>query len=187
MCCGDRVSLCSLVWPQTHCGASPSCPLTSSCALSTRYWDRRCAPPDLVPKWNNSQCSWLPAYLVILLQILWKVKMKWILTSPFQFYFSWMGIVPACISLHHICAWFLQKSEEGIWSSGTGVAQLWAAMWQLGMEAGSSARASSVLFTRHRAISPAPRIHLRCNICHSGMQCLRGDKHRTFWKPVMSD
>jgi hypothetical protein len=32
----------------------------------------------------------------------------------FKFYFMYVGILPACMSMHHICAWCLQIIEDGL-------------------------------------------------------------------------
>lgn len=36
-----------------------------------------------------------------------------------------MSVLPACKSLHHRYDWCLQRAEEGITSSGTGVTDSW--------------------------------------------------------------
>lgn len=54
-----------------------------------------------------------------------------------------MGVMPSCLCLHCIHAWFPQRSEEGAGSPGTG--RLWASMLVLGMKCRSSARTSSAL------------------------------------------
>ena len=43
-------------------------------------------------------------------------------------YFMFMGVSPACMSVHHVYAWYLRTSEEGIGSPGTGVTYEWATM-----------------------------------------------------------
>lgn len=47
-----------------------------------------------------------------------------------------MAVLPVCLYVHHICAYFLQRSEESIKCPGT-----------RGIELGSSAKAASALTT----------------------------------------
>lgn len=41
--------------------------------------------------------------------------------SSFYFYFTYMGILLTCMSVHHVCAQCLRRSEEGVGCPGTGV------------------------------------------------------------------
>lgn len=42
------------------------------------------------------------------------------LLNIIYFYFIWMGVLSACVSVHHVCA-VPSGAEKGISSSGTGV------------------------------------------------------------------
>jgi hypothetical protein len=58
--------------------------------------------------------------------------------------------------MYHMCAWCLQKPEEGIritdWDWN--YRQLWAAEWVLGMEARSSASTTKMLLTTEPFLRP---------------------------------
>lgn len=63
-----------------------------------------------------------------------------------------MDTLPTCISVHSMCAWWLQRpEEEGFRSLGTGVRQLRTAMWVLGTEPDSSRSTACAL--NHSAAS----------------------------------
>lgn len=38
-----------------------------------------------------------------------------------SFFCYFMNVLPLCVSVHHICAWYPQRSKEGTSSPGTGV------------------------------------------------------------------
>lgn len=41
-----------------------------------------------------------------------------------------ISILPECMSVHHMCAWYSRKPEKGVGSSGTRVLKsLWAVSW----------------------------------------------------------
>jgi hypothetical protein len=44
-----------------------------------------------------------------------------LLPSQLAFYFRYTGVLPACMSGHRMCAWYLWKAEKCIGSTGTGV------------------------------------------------------------------
>ena len=39
--------------------------------------------------------------------------------------FMCMNVLPTCVDVHHVCTWYLQKSEESTRSPGTGVTDSW--------------------------------------------------------------
>ena len=57
-----------------------------------------------------------------------------------------LSVLPACVYVYHVSAWYLQKSEEGIKSPGTGVTDSCkpCGCWEPNV---SSARAASALYT----------------------------------------
>lgn len=45
-----------------------------------------------------------------------------------------MNVLPACISLHHVCGWYLWRPEESVRSSGKGVTEGYESLcgcWEL--------------------------------------------------------
>lgn len=66
-------------------------------------------------------------------------------------------VFPACMPGHHKLAWCPLRQDEGIGIPGTGVTNncLWATVWMLGTEHGSSGRTPNAL--NHKAICPVPR------------------------------
>lgn len=46
--------------------------------------------------------------------------------------FICIGVLPACTSRHHLCAWYLRKPDQGTGSLRTGVKTVWTTLYVLG-------------------------------------------------------
>ena len=56
-----------------------------------------------------------------------------------------MGVLPVCVSVYHLQAWYQRRPEEGIRFPGIGVINSVVMMWVLGIEPGSSGGLISAL------------------------------------------
>ena len=56
-----------------------------------------------------------------------------------------MGVLPTCMSVHHVHSWCPQRPEDSVKSSGTGATDDCKPLWKLGIDSGSSGRADSTL------------------------------------------
>ena len=68
-----------------------------------------------------------------------------------------MSILPACMCMHHVHAWCLQRPGQGVRSPGTGVMEgckKQCGCWELNPDLLSSARATGAL--NREAIPPTP-------------------------------
>lgn len=66
------------------------------------------------------------------------------------FIFLCVGILPACVFVHHMCAWNLQRPEEGTRSPGAGIkesGELAYGYWELNLD---PLEEQPVVLTRHR-------------------------------------
>ena len=75
----------------------------------------------------------------------------------FIIFFMYVGVLPALMSIHHMCAVPMTagKGHQKPWNSN--YRQLWVPGWVLRIEPGSSGRAATVF--NQRAISLAPTHH----------------------------
>ena len=75
-----------------------------------------------------------------------------------------MNIVPECMCVYHVHAWFLCRSEENTGSPGTVVIYGGVSMCVLGNDPGSSARAASALTIDSSPQHPStsPNTSLKC-------------------------
>ena len=59
----------------------------------------------------------------------WPVGISWDIFFkvffPFMFYFTCMGVLPACVSVYHAGFWCLQRSEEGVRFPRTRITKRW--------------------------------------------------------------
>ena len=83
--------------------------------------------------------------------------------SIFGLFTLCLGVLPASISVYHVCAWCLWRSEEGIRCLELELQVVVNhTMFVLGIEPGSSARRTSAL--NYCTISPAPQPGLSIHV-----------------------
>lgn len=91
----------------------------------------------------------------------YKKSLEAFLFFLFKKLFMCMGVTSAWMSVHYMHAWCPRRREEAIGSSGTGVTQVWAAKWVLGINPGPL-QEQHMLLTSESSLHP-PSVSITWN------------------------